>query len=216
MIEQINNDLKEAMKTQDKFALSVLRMLKSALQLEKISLKRELLDQDVLMVIKKNVKQRKDSIAEYEKYGKTEEMENLEKDKKYSLTQMELQKIQEYFNATFCDDSYCLETINQNALNGLIIDPHTACGFKAYEEIQKETPNTPCVLCSTAEWTKFAPTLAKALKLGSLSDEQALQTLAKNFSLKIPEQILNLFAQKEIHTQTMDKDKIYQAILEWL
>ena len=143
-------------------------------------------------------------------------MESLEKDKKYSLTQMELQKIQEYFNATFCDDSYCLETINQNALNGLIIDPHTACGFKAYEEIQKETPNTPCVLCSTAEWTKFAPTLAKALKLGNLSDEQALQTLAKNFSLKIPEQILNLFTQKEIHTQTMDKDKIYQAILEWL
>lgn len=80
MVEQINNDLKEAMKTQDKFALSVLRMLKSALQLEKISLKRELLDQDVLMVIKKNVKQRKDSIAEYEKYGKTEEMENLEKE----------------------------------------------------------------------------------------------------------------------------------------
>ena len=80
MVEQINNDLKEAMKTQDKFALSVLRMLKSALQLEKISLKRELLDQDVLMVIKKNVKQRKDSIAEYEKYGKTGEMENLEKE----------------------------------------------------------------------------------------------------------------------------------------
>ena len=80
MVEQINKDLKEAMKTQDKFALSVLRMLKSALQLEKISLKRELLDQDVLMVIKKNVKQRKDSIAEYEKYGKTEEMENLEKE----------------------------------------------------------------------------------------------------------------------------------------
>ena len=80
MVEQINNDLKEAMKTQDKFALSVLRMLKSALQLEKISLKRELLDQDVLMVIKKNVKQRKDSIAEYEKYGKTEEMKNLEKE----------------------------------------------------------------------------------------------------------------------------------------
>ena len=80
MLEQINNDFKEAMKSQDKFTLSVLRMLKSALQLEKIALKRELLDQDVLMVIKKNVKQRKDSMAEYEKYGKTEEIENLEKE----------------------------------------------------------------------------------------------------------------------------------------
>ena len=80
MVEQINNDLKEAMKTQDKFALSVLRMLKSTLQIEGISLKRELTDQDVLMVIKKNVKQRKDSIVEFEKYNKTDEIANLKKE----------------------------------------------------------------------------------------------------------------------------------------
>ena len=80
MYEKINTDLKETMKNQDKFTLSVLRMLKSALQLEGISLKRELNDQDVLMVIKKNVKQRKDSISEFEKYNKKEEIENLEKE----------------------------------------------------------------------------------------------------------------------------------------
>ena len=73
MVEKINQDLKEAMKNQDKFAVSVLRMLKSALQLESISLKKELSDNEVLTVIKRNVKQRKDSMAEYEKYGKTEE-----------------------------------------------------------------------------------------------------------------------------------------------
>ncbi len=80
MYEKINADLKEAMKSQDKFTLSVLRMLKSALQLEGISLKRDLTDQDVLMVIKKNVKQRKDSISEFEKYHRQEEIENLEKE----------------------------------------------------------------------------------------------------------------------------------------
>ena len=95
MLEQINNDFKEAMKSQDKFTLSVLRMLKSALQLEKIALKRELLDQDVLMVIKKNVKQRKDSMAEYEKYGKTEEIENLEK---------EIQILQKYLPEELSED----------------------------------------------------------------------------------------------------------------
>ena len=61
-------------------AVSVLRMLKSALQLESISLKKELSDNEVLTVIKRNVKQRKDSMAEYEKYGKTEEVENLAKE----------------------------------------------------------------------------------------------------------------------------------------
>ena len=55
-------------------------MLKSTLQIEGISLKRELTDQDVLMVIKKNVKQRKDSIVEFEKYNKTDEIANLKKE----------------------------------------------------------------------------------------------------------------------------------------
>ena len=76
--EKIANDMKEAMKSQDKFKLSVLRMLKSSLQLESISLKKELSDNEVMSVIKRNVKQRKDSIVEYQKYNKEEEITNLE------------------------------------------------------------------------------------------------------------------------------------------
>ncbi len=80
MNERIANDLKEAMKTGDKFKLSVIRMLKSALQLEKINKKHELDDNEVIAVIKKQVKSRKDSITEYEKYNKQEEVENLFKE----------------------------------------------------------------------------------------------------------------------------------------
>ena len=76
----VNNDMKEAMKSGDKFRLSVLRMLKSALQLEGIALKKDLEDKEVLAVIKRNVKQRKDSIEEYQKYNKTEEIASLEKE----------------------------------------------------------------------------------------------------------------------------------------
>ena len=78
--ERIANDMKSAMKSQDKFALSVLRMLKSALQLEGIQLKKDLTDDEVMTVIKRNVKQRKDSIEEFKKYGKMEEVEALEKE----------------------------------------------------------------------------------------------------------------------------------------
>ena len=80
MQEKINNDLKQAMKSGDKFKLSVLRMLKSALQLEAIKEKKDLSDEEVMMVIKRNVKQRKDSITEFEKYNKQEEIANLEKE----------------------------------------------------------------------------------------------------------------------------------------
>ena len=104
--ELVNNDMKEAMKSGDKFRLSVLRMLKSALQLEGIALKKDLEDKEVLAVIKRNVKQRKDSIEEYQKYNKTEEIASLEKEieilKSYlpeELSEEEIdKKIEDVFN----------------------------------------------------------------------------------------------------------------------
>ena len=80
MNNKIAEDLKNAMKSTDKFRLSVLRMLKSALQLEAISKKHELSDDEVLSVIKKQVKMRKDSIEEFKKYEKTEEVTKLEQE----------------------------------------------------------------------------------------------------------------------------------------
>lgn len=80
MYEKILNDLKDAMKAQDKFKLSVLRMLKSALQLESINQKGDLSDEDVLRVIKKQVKVRKDSVEEYAKYEKFDTVEDLNKE----------------------------------------------------------------------------------------------------------------------------------------
>ena len=80
MNNKIAADLKLAMKSGDKFKLSVLRMLKSALQLESISKKHELSDDEVMSVIKKQVKTRKDSIEEFKKYNKTEEVTKLEQE----------------------------------------------------------------------------------------------------------------------------------------
>lgn len=80
MYEKINEDLKNAMKEKDTFKLSVLRMLKSALQLEQIAKKHELDDNEVAAVLKKQVKVRKDSFEEYKKYDKAELVESLEKE----------------------------------------------------------------------------------------------------------------------------------------
>lgn len=80
MYEKINEDLKNAMKGKDTFKLSVLRMLKSALQLEQIAKKHELDDNEIAAVLKKQVKVRKDSLEEYKKYDKAELVESLEKE----------------------------------------------------------------------------------------------------------------------------------------
>ena len=78
MFNQINDDLKIAMKNGDKFRLSVLRMLKSSLQLEQIKALHDLEDKEVIALLKKQVKMRKDSIIEFEKFNKLDEVQKLE------------------------------------------------------------------------------------------------------------------------------------------
>lgn len=105
LTETIIKDMTTAMKEQDKFNLSVLRMLKSALQLEKINLKHDLSDEEAMVVIKRQVKQRKDSITEYEKYGKTDEVENLQKEieclSKYLPAELSEEEINKQLDAIF-------------------------------------------------------------------------------------------------------------------
>lgn len=67
MRERILNDLKTAMKNQDKDTLKVIRMVKGSMQLEEINLKHELNDDEVINIISKEIKTRRDSIEEFKK-----------------------------------------------------------------------------------------------------------------------------------------------------
>lgn len=70
MKEKILEDLKNAMKNQDKDTLSTIRLLKGALQLEEINKKSELTDDEIIGIVSKQIKTRKESIAEFEKAGR--------------------------------------------------------------------------------------------------------------------------------------------------
>ena len=70
LVLKINEDLKSAMKDKDKEKLSVIRMLKSAIQLAKIDLGHEPNDDEVVSIISKQIKMRKDSITEFSKAGR--------------------------------------------------------------------------------------------------------------------------------------------------
>ena len=73
--ERINNDLKEAMKSKDSFRLSVIRMVKGAMQLAKPNPREELTDDDVITVISKQIKMRNDAIKEFEAAGRSDLVE---------------------------------------------------------------------------------------------------------------------------------------------
>ena len=68
--EQLTSDMKEAMKAHDKDRLAVIRMVRGAIRQQEIDGKKELNDDDVIAVISKEVKMRKDSIDEFSKGGR--------------------------------------------------------------------------------------------------------------------------------------------------
>jgi uncharacterized protein YqeY len=73
--ERIDSDLKDAMRAKDAARLGVLRMLKSALKysaIEKGGAEAQLDDAEAAQVIRKQVKQRQDSIESFEKGGRAE------------------------------------------------------------------------------------------------------------------------------------------------
>ena len=101
--QDLQEQLKQAMKDQDELKKSVLRMLLSAItyyEIQKGGAGYEATDEDVLSVIDKQVKQRKDSIEQFEKAGRQEladkekaEMDMLQKYLPEQMSEEELRNI---------------------------------------------------------------------------------------------------------------------------
>ena len=72
LTSRINDDVKAAMKAKDKARLGVLRLITAAIKQREVDEQITLNDEQVLAVLEKMVKQRKDSIAQFEKAGRDE------------------------------------------------------------------------------------------------------------------------------------------------
>ena len=72
MVEKLKQDMVEAMKNKEKERLTVIRMVKAAMDQEHIDRKREINDELLIDVVNKQIKMRKDSIAEFDKAGRTD------------------------------------------------------------------------------------------------------------------------------------------------
>lgn len=84
LLERLNNDMKETMKSKEKDKLSVIRMIKASLQNEGIKLgKKELSEEEELTVLSREVKQRKDSLQEFEKAGREDLVEKIRTELQY-------------------------------------------------------------------------------------------------------------------------------------
>lgn len=105
MVEKLKQDMIDAMKSKDKDRLTTIRMIKGDLDKEHIDKKREINDDLLIEVVNRGIKQRKDSIVEFEKGGRRDlaekTMAELEILKSYLPTQLSLEEVYSIIDAAF-------------------------------------------------------------------------------------------------------------------
>ena len=143
-------------------------------------------------------------------------MEDLNKNNLFQMSKNETEMLQKYFSAIDSDDSYGLTKIKEFLDAGYLMDPHTATCLKAYEEIKEK--NLKCVIYSTAEWTKFSPTVLNALNQNTqkYADKDALDEISSKYNALLPQSIKDLFHSKINHSLVIEKNNIENEIVKFI
>ena len=111
--KRITDDMKSAMKAKDKQALKAVRMILEAIKQKEIDERIELNDAQVMTVIQKMVKQRKDSISQFSDAGRTDLVE---------IEEAELETINNYMPEQLSDEevaSVVDKAINDSGANSM-------------------------------------------------------------------------------------------------
>lgn len=118
MVERIEEELKTAMKAQDKEKTGTLRMVKAALHNRKIEKRADLTDEEAVSVLVSMVKQRKDSIEQFEAGGRND----LADKEKAEIAVIQL---------------YLPEQLDEEAVAALVKEAVEASGAKSQKEMGK-------------------------------------------------------------------------------
>ncbi len=142
-------------------------------------------------------------------------MRQLDEQHFYELTEDETAALKKVFTADFCTDEEGKRYIQQTFESGYLMDPHTATCFKAYDTCRDKPLKT--IVYSTAEWTKFSPTIANALtgETGA-HDLEALEAISAKAGLEIPPMVKGLFSKEVAQKTVIDKQDIEKEILAFL
>ena len=141
---RIQEDVKAAMKAKDKARLGVLRLITAAIKQKEVDDRTELNDDQVIAVLEKMVKQRKDSIAQYEKAGRTELAEQ---------EAFEIGVIQEYLP----------EPLSEAEIDALITEAIDATGAAGMQDMGKVMGWLKPRLAGRADMGKVSQTIKQRL-----------------------------------------------------
>jgi len=143
-------------------------------------------------------------------------MAELDDNRVYRLTGGELALLQAVFAADYAEDAEVDAYISETFRNdGYLMDPHTAICLKAHASCRDKP--LPDIVYSTAEWTKFSPTIAHALTGEADShDIDALKSISATANTPIPPMIEALFDRPVAQDTVIDKQDIEREVLAFI
>ncbi|PRO65099.1 GatB/YqeY domain-containing protein [Alkalicoccus urumqiensis] len=107
LLDQLNQDMKQAMKQKEKQRLQVIRSVKNAIQNEQINAGHELSDEEALTVLNREMKQRRESLQEFDKAGRQDLVDKTQAEidvlKDYLPEQLSEEELQQIVNETIAE-----------------------------------------------------------------------------------------------------------------
>ena len=121
LLDQLNADMKEAMKAKQKDRLSVIRMLKASLQNESIHLGvAELNEEQELTVLSREVKHRRDSLIEFRYADREDLAEKIEQELVYLNAYLPAQLTEEEIKQLISETAKMINAINPSDMGKLM------------------------------------------------------------------------------------------------
>jgi uncharacterized protein YqeY len=144
--DRINDDIKAAMRSGDTRRRDALRLLTAALKQREVDERKDLADADVVTVIDKMIKQRREAITQFEKGGRQDLAEN---------EQFEIAALQ----------AYMPQALSDAEIDAAIAEVLAATGAKAPSDMGKVMGALKAKLAGKADMTKVSA-LVKAKLAG--------------------------------------------------
>lgn len=116
--ERLANDLKEAMKTKDSLRKNVITLIRSDIKQIEVDKRIELQEQEIMEVISRQLKQRKDALEEFEKGGREDLIEETKKEIQYLL-------------------EYLPEQLSEEEVRNIVIDTISETGANSMKDMGK-------------------------------------------------------------------------------
>ncbi|WP_018131845.1 GatB/YqeY domain-containing protein [Effusibacillus pohliae] len=107
LAERLDADMKQAMKDKDKIRLSTIRLIRTAIKNAEIDQQKTLTDEDILAVLNRELKQRRDSLQAFQDAGRADLVDQVQREiavlQEYLPAQLNEDEIRELVQATIAE-----------------------------------------------------------------------------------------------------------------